>query len=93
MTIHGDLIETEEGYKTCDLYMAAFFVSADCPLVNTTLEGKRVYFCFENSKLIQDLKLSYYTRQAKIDALTYADNIKSLKSLCASFISQRIPRG
>lgn len=93
MTIHGDLIPTEEGIKTCDLYLAAFFVSVDCPVMKTSREGRKVYFCFENTKMMEDLKIAYFTRQSKVDALTYSDNIKSLKSLCASIVSQEIPKG
>jgi hypothetical protein len=92
MSIHGDLIRTDEGTKTCDLYLAAFFVSVDCAVRKTSREGKKVYFLFDNNEMIEQLKMSYFTRQAKVDALTYADNIKSLKSLCASIIHQDIPR-
>ena len=91
-TIHGDLIYTDEGTKTCDLYLAAFFVSLDCRIEKTIREGKKVYFLFGKNEIIESLKLAYFTRQAKVDALTYADNIKSLKSLCASIIHQEIPR-
>lgn len=83
-TIHGDLIHTDEGVKTCDLYLAAFFVSASCPIKKTFKDPRRVYFLFDNPEIIEKLREDYYTRQASIDALTYADNIKSLKSLCAS---------
>jgi hypothetical protein len=93
MGLHGDLIPTGDGIKTCDLYLAAFFVSVDCPVTKTMREGRKVYFCFENSQMMEQLKMSFFTRQAKVDALTYADNIKSLKSLCASIVSQDIPRG
>lgn len=93
MALHGDLIPTVDGIKTCDLYLAAFFVSVDCPVTKTMREGRKVYFCFENSQMMEQLKMSFFTRQAKVDAQTYADNIKSLKSLCASIVSQDIPRG
>lgn len=92
MSIHGDLIQTEEGTKTCDLYLAAFLVSVDCPVIKTSREGKKVYFLFDRTEIIEQLKMSYFTRQAKVDALTYADNIKSLKSLCASIVNQVINR-
>jgi hypothetical protein len=91
-TIRGDLINTDEGIKTCDLYLAAFFVSVNCNVIKTSREGKKVYFLFDKSELIEQLKMDYFTRQAKVDALTYADNIKSLKSLCASIINQVPPR-
>lgn len=83
-SIHGDLIHTDEGVQTCDLYLAAFFVSAGCPIKKTIKNPKRVYFLFENPEIVERLREDYFTRKASIDALTYADNVKSLKSLCAS---------
>ena len=85
--IHGDLISTKEGTKTCDLYLAAFFTSAGCQIKETTRDARKVYFLFDNIVLVDKLKVDYFTRNAKVDALTYADNIKSLKSLCHNIIS------
>lgn len=74
------------GYSTCDLYLAAFYVSAGCKIGQSTRDktSKRVYFYFEDNPLIAELRLKYYSRDAKVDAQTYADNVKSLKSLCHS---------
>ena len=91
--IHGDLICTRDGYKTCDLYLAAFFATAGCPITSTSRDAKKVFFYFENTEIVEKLKSSFFLRQAKVDALSYADNIKSLKSLCASIISNEIKRG
>jgi len=88
-TITGDMFDTESGYQTCDLYLAAFFASAGCKMIKPSRDQrtKRVYFIFEKSETMPDLKVKYFSREAKIDALTYADNIKSLKSLCHNMIS------
>lgn len=91
--LHGDLIHTKDGYKTCDLYLAAFFASSGCTIKSTTRDIKKVYFYFEENEIVEKLKSAYFLRQAKVDALSYADNIKSLKSLCASIISNEIKRG
>jgi hypothetical protein len=91
--IHGDLIATREGTKTCDLYLAAFFTTAGCKIKETNRDARKVYFLFENTELIEKLKVDYFTRNAKVDALTYADNVKSLKSLCASIMNNEIKRG
>jgi len=82
--IRGDMIDDESGYKTCDLYLAAFFLSAGSKMLKSFRDGKsdRVYFVFEKNPIMVDLKLNYFSRNAKIDALTFADNVKSLKSLC-----------
>ena len=91
--IHGDLISTKDGYKTCDLYLAAFFATSGCKIKNTSRDKKKVYFSFDNSDMIEHLKSAYFLRQGSVDALSYADNVKSLKSLCASIISNEIKKG
>ena len=91
--IHGELICTKDGYKTCDLYLASFFAAAGCPIKNTSRDSKKVFFFFENNEIIDKLRSAYFLRQGSIDALTYADNIKSLKSLCASILGNEIKRG
>ena len=82
--IIGDVYSNDSEYHTCDLYLAAFFVSAGCKMINQfrDKQSKRVYFVFEKNPILKDLKLNYFSRKAKIDALTFADNVKSLKSLC-----------
>jgi hypothetical protein len=81
--ITGDVYENTEGFSTCDLYLAALFVSSGFKSSSyKDATTKRVYFVFEKNPILMELKLKYFSREAKIDALTYADNIKSLKSLC-----------
>lgn len=91
--IYGDLIQTKDGYKTCDLYLAALFATSGCKIKNTNVEQKKVYFCFEQTEIIEKLKSSYFLRQCPVDALTYADNIKSLKSLCVSILGNELKKG
>lgn len=90
-TITGDVFDVSSGYQTCDLYMAAFFLSAGCDMVQSVRDKKtkRVHFLFEKSPVLKDLKLNYFSRKAKVDALTFADNIKSLKSLCHNITTIR----
>lgn len=85
--VHGDLMATDDGYKTCDLYLAACFQAAGASVKRTTRDTRKVFFHFENNEIVQKLKDSYFLRQCPVDALTYADNVKSLKSLCASIMS------
>jgi len=86
----GDLNLAEgSGYTTCDLYLASFFISCGCRMVSHERDAKsrRVYFIFEKNPLLQELKVNYFSRQAKVEALNFADNIKSLKSLCHNLVS------
>lgn len=69
------------GYRTSDLYYAAYLKVAGVSLLETTREGGRVYFIFENSDAITDLKQQYFNRTSKVAALSYADEIKAMKAL------------
>jgi len=83
------ITEGQDGIQTCDLYLAAFFSAAGCNMVKASREprSKRVYFVFEKTPVINDLRVTYFSREAKVSALTFADNIKSLKSLCHNLIT------
>jgi hypothetical protein len=89
--VNGDLYldNNSGGYRTCDLYLAAFFISTGNKLVNheRDLKTRRVYFVFEKNPLINELKMNYFGRKAKVEALNFADNIKSLKSLCHNTVN------
>lgn len=91
--LQSDLVTTNDGTRTCDLYLAAFLQTAKCQMKDTFRDNRKVYFIFETTEILNQLKMDYLTRQAPIDALTYADNIKSLKSLCAQIMNNVIPRG
>jgi len=68
-------------YKTSDLYYAAYLKVAGVPFKETVREGDRVYFCFEKIDSIKDLKRDYFNRVAKVSALSFVDEIRSMKSL------------
>jgi len=88
----GDLCNQGDGYSTCDLYLAAFFLSAGSKMVSHERDPKtrRVYFVFEKNPLINELKVNYFGRKAKVEALNFADNIKSLKSLCHNLTNEGV---
>ena len=54
--------------------------------VGTEREGNRVHFVFVSPEGLRDLKNQYYNRTAKVVALTYADEVKTMKSL--TFLDQ-----
>ncbi len=75
------MVEETKRYRTSDLYYAAYLRVAGVPLVETIREGSRVFFVFEHSSTIRDLKNEYFNRKAKVPALTYADEIRTMKAL------------
>jgi hypothetical protein len=72
----------EKTYRTSDLYYAAFLKVAGVRFVEAVREGKRTHFVFEHQEGLRALKNQYYSRAAvKFQPLTYADEIKTLKTL------------
>lgn len=74
-------IEPAELYKTSDLYFAAFLKAAGLDLLTSEVLDKKVLFVFERVDLIKDLKREYFNRTARVPALTFVDEIRSLKAL------------
>jgi hypothetical protein len=76
---------TDGKYASSDMYYAAYLKVAGVPYLGTEREGNRVFFLFEASDALRDLKDQYFNRTAKVSALTYADEIKAMKSLTHLF--------
>ena len=68
-------------YQTSDMYYAAYLKVAGVSLHDTVSEGRRVFFRFEKSPNLNDLKRDYYNRKGKVAALTYSEEVKVMKSL------------
>ena len=77
----GTQIQDGNTYRTSDLYYPAYLKVAGVLLTGTEREGKRVFFIFERSEAIHGLKQQYFNRTSKVPALTYADEIRSMKAL------------
>lgn len=71
----------ERHYRTSDLYYAAYLKVAGVKFLETSRDGGRVFFIFENQEGLRELRNQYYGRVAKVSALTYADEIKTMKTL------------
>ena len=74
----------DKEYETCDLYFAAFLQSAGCNMLKTRKDRARFFFVFQDLGGIAQLKNEYFGRRSKVDALSYADCVQSLKSLLHS---------
>ena len=73
--------QKDNQYRTSDLYYAAYLRVAGVPLLEAIREDRRVFFVFENIEGIHDLKQQYFNRSSKVPALSYADEIRSMKAL------------
>jgi hypothetical protein len=80
----------ENEASTCDLYLAACLVTTNIRYHNTSVLHGRVYFHFDNEDgAVDRVKRGYLSRSLQVDALTYSDNVKSLKSFCAEMLKRR----
>ena len=71
-------------YRTSDIYFAAFLKTAGVTFIGTEVDEedqRRTVFLFENTETMRDLRNKYFNRTAKVAALSYADEVKALKSM------------
>jgi len=74
--------EQTNGYRTSDLYYAAYLRVAGVKMSGTHRDGGRVYFLFDEEGVdMRELRDQYYNRTSKVAALSYADEIKVCKHL------------
>ena len=70
-------------FRTPDLYFAAYLQTAGVTMLKSERENSRVFFVFSTEVAdIEELKTGWFNSTAKIPAMTFANNIKSLKSVC-----------
>lgn len=71
-------------FRTADLYFAAYLQVCGVPMPRTERNGSgKVSFIFDISVAnIEELKNAWFNQQGRVQALPYANAIKSLKSIC-----------
>ena len=69
------------GYRTSDLYFAAYLRAMNVPFTETQREGKRVYFVFSKIPELRSMKKSYFNGTSNVGALRFANEIRNMKSL------------
>lgn len=73
-----------EGTPITDLYYAAFLVAHGVRMLGTTREGHRTTFYFEPSEA--KFRAGWYDGSGLVSGLTFANNVKNLKSLIANTV-------
>lgn len=74
-------MDQTERYRTSDHFYAAYLKVAGVPFLEAVRVDGRVYFFFEHTDGVQELKNQYFQRVAKVPALSYADEIRNMKNL------------
>jgi len=70
--------------ETSDLYFAAYLQTIGCKRTEMRKEGNKAVFTFEDEKNRPNLKEAYFSEEqsSAVPALTFANAIRSLKTLC-----------
>ena len=74
-------------YKTRDLYLAAYFVASDIPLRSHMREGTNTEFAFIENSMLDKAVAAYSAFTATVNPITYANAIRTLKSIVLTNIS------
>jgi hypothetical protein len=76
-------------YKTKDLYLAAYLLASDIPLRSHTREGSNTEFAFIESSMLENCVAAYSAFTATVNPITYANAIRTLKSIVISNQSRK----
>lgn len=76
-------IQKEAEFRTTDLYFAAYLKVVGLPMGRTERNGGKLTFVFDASVANMDeLRHAWISNTGKVAPLHFANEIKSLKSLC-----------
>lgn len=75
-------MSVRQDYRTSDLYLAAYLKADGLSFEGTQRVSGRVYFIFEYTQNVRDMKNAFFSREGLVSALDYADELRALKSLC-----------
>jgi hypothetical protein len=78
--------ETMKTYETKDFPLAAFLITSGIPLQAHSRNGKVSTFTFSDSRQLQNLINQYYSFQASVNPIAYANTFRNLKSIMYSEI-------
>ena len=74
-----------DGFKTSDIYFAAYLKVAGATMLGTLREGRRLIFVFEDQGPIamRQLKRGYFSDTSKVHVLSFVQAVKHMKKLTA----------
>lgn len=70
-------------YRTRSLYLAAFLIASDCPLVDvkTDVDGRRTFCLGGDPETLQARLRDYRSNTASVNATRYGDQLRRLKAV------------
>lgn len=74
-------MSVRQDYRTTDLYLAAYLKTTELDFEGSHRSSGQVYFIFEYSSDIQQMKHEFFSGEGEVSALEYANELRALKSL------------
>ncbi len=71
----------EDGFETCDFYLACFLRCTGYELLDLRAEGRRKLFVFRDRPSRRDDVLSFYGDGAMVPPLAFSTTVKDMKAL------------
>jgi hypothetical protein len=71
-------------YETKDFPLAAFLITSGIPLQAHSRNGNVSTFMFSDTRQLQHLIAQYYSFQASVNPIAYANTFRNLKSIMYS---------
>lgn len=68
--------------STQDIYFVAFLLTNDQKIKNFEKADARVVFSFDDSDELKGLTTQWMNKEAMVNAIDFADNLKHVKSMC-----------
>lgn len=73
--------QIKQDYRTRDVYFAAYLKVSGLVFSHPVRDANVVYFVFERTPNLKDLKTQYYKYQDSVSARRYAETLKEMKKL------------
>ena len=86
LLVFGGYGHPMDGFRTSDIYFAAYLKVAGAKMVGTLREGRKVVFVLEDHGPIamRQLKNAYFADSAKVHVLSFVQAVKHMKRLTVS---------
>ncbi len=74
----------QDVYQTRDIYETAFLYASRLKLIDVQRTDSICWFVFSDQNKAEELSRKFWSREAKIDAKTYSEAIRTLKDMLYS---------
>lgn len=71
----------DKEFKTSDMFVATFLKAKGFKVLRVEREGRKAFFCFDETSEREQAILDYYNEEALISARGFVDSFHAIKAL------------